>query len=48
MVSDSTVDSIKQGLSGGDAPVEVKRFDKSGHLAHLDEREEYVTVRDTT
>lgn len=48
VVSDSAVDGIKQGLSGGGAPVEVKRFDKSGHLAHLDEREEYVTVRETS
>lgn len=47
VISDSTVASIKEGLARGEAPVEVKRFDKSGHLAHLDEREEYVTVRET-
>lgn len=47
VIGDKTVTSIKAGLSGGDAPVEVKRFDDSGHLPHLDEREEYVTVRET-
>lgn len=40
------MDGIKKGLSGGESAVEVKRFDESGHLAHLDEREEYVTVRE--
>lgn len=46
VIGDKTVASIKAGLSGGDAPVEVKQFDNSGHLPHLDEREEYVTVRE--
>lgn len=47
VIGDKAVASIEAGLSGGDAPVEVKRFDNSGHLPHLDEREEYVAVRDT-
>lgn len=47
IIGDKTVASIKTELSGGDAPVEVKRFDDSGHLPHLDEREEYVMVRET-
>lgn len=47
VIGDKTVASIKTELSGGDAPVEVKRFDDSGHLPHLDEREEYVKVRET-
>lgn len=48
VIGDDTVSRIKEGLLGGDAPVEVKRFEDSGHLPHLDEREEYVTVRGNT
>ncbi|CAM9282013.1 unnamed protein product [Pylaiella littoralis] len=44
VIGDKAVASIEAGLSGGDAPVEVKRFDNSGHLPHLDEREEYVAL----
>lgn len=44
VIGDKTVAGITQGLSGGDAPVESRRFEESGHLAHLDEREEYVSV----
>ncbi|CAM9234051.1 unnamed protein product [Ectocarpus sp. 13 AM-2016] len=44
VIGDKTVAGIKQGLSGGDAPVECRRFEESGHLAHLDEREEYVSL----
>lgn len=46
VIGDDGVDEIKKGLSGGDSCVEVKRFEKSGHLPHLDEREEYVEVRE--
>lgn len=45
MIGEKGVADIKEALSGGDSPVEDKLFAESGHLAHLDEREEYVTVR---
>lgn len=38
------ITKLKESLSVGNAPVEVRRFEESGHLAHLDEREEYLTV----
>lgn len=45
VVGDGAVADLKAALSGGDMPVEDRKFPESGHLAHLDEREEYVTVR---
>lgn len=47
VVGDGAIADLKAALSGGDAPVEDKKFPESGHLVHLDEREEFVTVRNT-
>ena len=43
-IGGKVVATLKEELSGGGSPVDVKTFAESGHLAHLDEREEYVTV----
>lgn len=43
-IGDKIVGTLKEALSGGESSVDVKNFAESGHLAHLDEREEYVTV----
>lgn len=45
VIGDKTVATLKEALSGGESSVEVRAFAESGHLAHLDEREEYLTVR---
>lgn len=47
VVGDGAIADLKAALSGGEAPVEDKKFPECGHLAHLDEREEYVTVSNT-
>ena len=45
VIGEEAVAKLREALSEGDTPnVEVKRFEDSGHLAHLDEREDYVTV----
>lgn len=44
VVGDEDVAKLKATLSGGAAPVETNQFRSSGHLPHLDEREEYVQV----
>eukprot|EP00904_Undaria_pinnatifida_P009567 jgi/Undpi1/5740/HiC_scaffold_2.g01014.m1 len=44
VIGDKAVATLQEVLSGGESPVEVKAFAESGHLAHLDEREEYVTL----
>lgn len=45
VIGDGEVTSLKAALSGEGARTETQKFEGSGHLAHLDEREEYVTVR---